>query len=194
MGKSRKLPAAAAALAAALALTGCIAFPGGDRPAPTAPEGAPPTTDAPGGDGAPSQADPSIVVLTDDQVVPFPQYERSTPEGSWEIGTGIPVGFPAGVPVFPDRWIKNAQQEFESQGRYGYSSMFWGGYDDMEALALRLDELGFELAREQDEGKLVIVADSDRYRVVLTGTETAQNPGDDHYLDASYTIGITFQD
>lgn len=186
--KSRVLRVVATGAGIALTLTACFlpAEPGdGAAPSPTA---------SLADETAPSQADPRIVVLADDEVTPLPTWERSTPAGTWEVGPGVPPGFPAGVPVFPDRWIKNNQLEFDSGGRSGYSSMFWGDYADVEQLVLRLGELGFDVERQQDETKQVVVADSDRYRVVITATESAQNPGEAGLLDPSYTIVVVAQD
>ena len=189
MGKSRIL-VSALVLVVAATLSGCISLSpiseGESSPSPSAPAGE-------AGPDAPSDADPEIVVLADDEVVPLPVFVRSTPAGTWPVGTGIPPGFPAGVPVYPDRWIDDNFLEFDSQGRYGYSAMFWGGYDHIDQLVLRLDELGFEVEDQTDETKRVVVADSDRYRVVITGTESAQNPGEEEFLDPSYTIVVVVQ-
>ena len=190
MGKSRILRIALVTVAA-VTLSGCVLLPG-----PDGPDGSPspsPTSSAEGNE-APSAADPELVVLNDDEVVPLPVFTRSTPGGTWPVGTGIPPGFPAGVPVYPDRWIDDSYLEFDSEGRPGYSAMFWGGYEDVDQIVQRLDELGFDIEDQQDETKRVIVADSDRYRVVINATETAKNAGDADFLDPSYTTTVVTKD
>jgi hypothetical protein len=71
--------------------------------------------------------------------------------------------------------------------------MFWGGYDHVDQLVLRLEELGFDVDDQRDETKRVVVADSDRYRYIINATETAKNPGDEEFLDPSYTLTIVVQ-
>lgn len=197
VGMPRELRAALTVVAATVVLGGCVMFPGprpgaGDPGAEATPPGSasPTPTDEP---AAPSAGGPVVVVLDDDEVTQVPQFIRSTPRGSWPVGVGIPAGFPAGVPVIADRWIKNNVLEFDSDGRYGYSAMFWGGYDHVDALVARLEELGFDVEEQRDDTKRVIVADSDRYRVVINATETAQNPGEQEFIDPAYTTIVVFQ-
>jgi hypothetical protein len=184
------VPVLILALASA-ALTGCalISAPAEREAAPT------PTPSASGGAAvSPSAADPEIVVLGDDEVTEFPRFTRSTPAGTWPVGEGIPAGFPAGVPVYPDRWIDDNVIEFESNGRSGYSAMFWGGYADIDALLVRFRELGYEVDDRRDEGKRVIVLETDRYRVIVNATESARDTQTQELLDPAYTYSIVFLD
>ncbi|MEO5535862.1 MAG: hypothetical protein ABIR17_12115 [Pseudolysinimonas sp.] len=192
MGRSRILASIFVLILGAATLSGCFFLPipgpgGGSSPSalPISP-----------GDGAetPTTTDPTIVVLTDDEVVPMPVFVRSTPAGTWQVGAGVPAGFPAGVPVFTNRWIKDNVLEFDSSGRPGYSALFWGGYDDVDQLVARLTQLGFDVDDRHDDTKRTVVADSERYRVVITATESAKNPGEDELLDPAYTLIVVVQD
>ncbi|MEO8528175.1 MAG: hypothetical protein ABI435_03780 [Pseudolysinimonas sp.] len=186
MGKSRVLASLLVLIVGAATLSGCFILPipgPGDGSSPSA------SPSSPGHEAeTPSAADSTIVVLTDDEVVPMPVFVRSTPAGTWPVGAGVPPGFPAGVPVFTDRWIKDNVTEFDSSGRYGYSAFFWGGYDDVDQLVARLTQLGFDVDDRHDETKRAVVADSDRYRVTITASESAKNPGENDLLDPAYTI------
>lgn len=182
----------AATLAASLTLSGCALLapqPGGGAAEPgeqttTAPRE--PETNAPRDDAS------GIVVLSDDEVTKIPTFVRSEPAGTWPVGEGIPVGFPAGVPVYPDRWIENNVTEFTTNGLPGYSAMFWGDYDDIDALLVRCEELGYEIDDSRDEGKRVITMFNERYKLIITATESATDPVSGELLDPSYSYLIVF--
>lgn len=98
------------------------------------------------------------------------------------------------MPVYPDRWIDDNVIEFESNGRSGYSAMFWGDYADIDALLVRFRELGYEVDDRRDEGKRVIVLETDRYRVIVNATESARDTQTQELLDPAYTYSIVFLD
>lgn len=191
---TRLIAATSSALLLAPLLAGCGLVSirdGGGAPARPAASAEP--SETPAGDPGPSQADPEIVVLDDDDVTDLPQFTRSTPAGTWPVGEGLPEGFPAGIPAYPDRWVKGNTFEFDSDGKRGYSAMFWGDYAAVDALLVRFRELGFEVDDRQDDTKRVIVLDTERYRVIINATESAVDPQTEELLDPSYTYSIVFQ-
>ena len=171
-------------LVVVLALSGCSFFPA-PGPGPTAPSAESP---APTQDGTPPPA--GIVTLTPDQVQPEDVYTRSEPNGSFPMGLGLPRGFPAGVPAFENRWVKNNFLSFtNSDGRLTYSVMFVGGYDDVDALLAEFARQGWS-----DEGSDVLetrrayIVQNDTYRVIITASESAQNQGEP--IDPAYSYAI----
>lgn len=187
MTPHRILASAVAALAA-LALTGCaLLAPAPDAPA--TPSAATPSADAQGEPGAPSDAESGIVVLSDDDVTDVVEFTRSEPAGTWPVGPGVPPGFPAGVPVFSDRWIKNnVVESTTSAGLPSYSAMFWGGYADLDKLAVHFEELGFSKDQQQDDTKRVIIYQNERYRVIINASESTVDPQSKELLDPAYTM------
>ena len=177
-----------AVLVTVLALAGCSFF-----PVPSAPES---SEAAPGGtssprptqDGAPPPA--GIVTLTPEQVQPEDVYTRSEPNGSFPLGLGLPRGFPAGIPAFENRWIKNEFLSFtNSDGRRSYGVMFVGGYDDVDALLAEFARQGWS-----DEGSEVLptrrayIVQNESHRVIITATESAETQGEP--IDPSYHYTI----
>lgn len=143
----------------------------------------------------PSDADPAIVVLSDDEVTEVVQFTRSEPAGSWPVGPGIPPGFPAGVPVYPDRWIKNnVVESTTSAGLPSYSAMFWGSYADLDKLAVRFGELGYDTEQQQDDEKRVVIHQNKRYRVIINASESAVDPQSKELIDPAYTVLVVFLD
>lgn len=172
-------------LVAVLALSGCTFFPG-PEPRPTAIEDSP----RPTAEGTPPPA--GIVTLTPDQVQPEDVFTRSEPNGSFPMGLDLPRGFPAGVPAFENRWVKDNFLSFtNSDGRLSYGVMFVGGYDDVDALLAEFARQGWS-----DEGRDVLptrrayIVQNDTYRVIITATESAQNQGEPIDPSYSYTIVV----
>jgi hypothetical protein len=192
VGKPRILMSALVLITAGVTLSGCfLPRPGGGGSTPTPA----PTSAAEAADTPSFGAEPTIIVLTEDEVVPIPVFIKSEPAGTWTVGPGVPPGFPAGVPVFTDRWIDNNEIEFEpGSGGYGYGAFFWGGYDHIDQLVLRLTEMGFEVTDQEDETKRVVIAETDRLKVIINGSETARNPGEEEFLDPAYTITVVIRD
>lgn len=190
-----RILATAVALAVALMLAGCalLPVPGSGVPAATPAPSATTTPDA--GEEAPSKADPDILVLSDDDVSEVVEYTPSEPAGSFQIGPGVPPGFPAGVPVYTERWIKNNVAEgTTSAGLPYYSAMFWGDYADLDELSVHFRELGFDEEQKQDDTKRIIIYQNDRYRVTVNATESAVDPQTQELVDPAYSVLIVFLD
>lgn len=189
----------AAAVVASLTLASCALL-------PVPGSGVPAATPAPSATTTPDEAqdqqglgqnkgEPRIVVLNDDGVTDVVKFTRSEPAGSWPIGPGTPPGFPAGVPVYPDRWIDKSVGEFTTGAKLpAYYVMFWGGYDDLDELSVRFLELGYEKDQRQDDTKRVITYENDRYRVTINATESAIDPQSQEPIDPSYTYTVAFLD
>jgi hypothetical protein len=180
-----------AALVALLALAGCSFLPLPSRPGPTAagPTSAP-SSPAPTQDGPPPPA--GIVTLTPDQVQPEDVFTRSEPNGSFPMGLGLPRGFPAGIPAFENRWIKNDFISFTNgDGRLSYGVMFVGGYDDVDALLAEFARQGWS-----DEGSEILptrrlyIVQNESYRVIITTTESAETQGKPIDPTHHYTIVV----
>ena len=186
-----RLPRTLAALATVLALAGCSFFPGPPAPKPSTPE---PTAAA--SSPGPTQGGPpppaGIVTLTPDQVQPEDVFTRSEPNGSFPMGLGLPRGFPAGVPAFENRWIKNDFLSFTNgDGRLSYGVMFVGGYDDVDALLAEFARQGWT-----DEGSEILptrrlyIVQNESYRVIITVTESAETQGKPIDPSHHYTIVV----
>lgn len=209
--------ASAAALALTLALSGCMLLPfPGPAPVtlpPAASEPSPAATrppsaidpDAPfysSGELPPPgvapvlEADPPLTVMTPElfQRVNTAQgltFARSTPAGTWPVGKGFPSEFPIGLPVFPDRWVKDGILAHENQGRLGLSFDFWGGYDDVAEIVAALEELGYDVTSEILQTRQAHVAEGDDYRVVITVAEGVESAG--AAMDPMYTVIVVFR-
>lgn len=184
----------AIAVSASLTLTlaGCALLPTPGTAAPSTPA---PTAQPDAGEDVPSKADPNILVLSDDDASDVVKYTLSEPAGSFQIGPGVPPGFPAGVPVFTERWVKNSVTEgTTSAGLPYYSAMFWGDYADLDELAVHYRELGFDAEQQQDDTKRVIIYQNDRHRVIINATESAVNPQTEELIDPAYSVMVIFLD
>ncbi len=131
----------------------------------------------------------------DDDVDEVVRFTRSEPAGSWPIGPDTPPGFPAGIPLYLDRWIDKSIGEFSTgSGLPGYYVMFWGGYAELDALSVRFLELGYEKEQREDETKRVIIYENHRYRVTINATESAVDPQTRELIAPSYTYTVVFLD
>lgn len=209
-----RIGAAALLLGLALALSGCalpaILTGGGDRPGETgepAPPPPPGTTSPLYDDGvipppgvAPVlEADPRLVTMTEDlfqrvNTVQGLTFARSEPAGTWQVGKGLPPEFPVGLPLFPDRWVKNGVMEHDNGGRLAISYEFWGGYAEVEAIVAELDRLGFEVDSQIAEDRRAYIAENDLYRVSITVAEGVVDSVNDGVYDPAYSYLVVFRD
>lgn len=184
----------AVAVTASLSLASCALLPVSQpvTPVATPSAAAPDAGEEP--DAAPD-AEPRIVVLNDDDVTHVVKFTRSEPAGSWPVGPGTPPGFPAGVPLYSDRWVDKSVGEFTtSAGLPAYYVTFWGGYAELDKLSVRFLELGYEMDQQQDDTKRAIVYENDRYRVTITATESAVDPQTQEAIDPAYDYTIVVLD
>jgi len=132
------------------------------------------------------------VTLTPDEVRPLDEYRMSTPYESFQVGYGLPNGYPAGVPAYTDSWVKSSMIAFiNGDDRQSFGVMFVGSYADIDALLLEFDEQGFVLVSDdRDDTKRAIILESAAYRVIITATESAATSGEPIDPSFSYTIVV----
>lgn len=198
----KSLTLAAVLLSASIMLSGCGIL--SERPQPIDPGVTSPTESPTPGNTVEPSTSPSnapisegIVVLTPDEVVPIDAFVRSTPAGSWPVGAGLPNGFPSGVPAFNNRWIKNNFIEYTdgTTGNTAYSVMFWGDYNDLDALVKAFSASGYRIDTDEIiEQRRLIVVESPTRKVVITATESAKNPGEDELIDPAYSYALILLD
>lgn len=141
----------------------------------------------------PDASYPEIVVLAEDQVTDGIEFTQSEPAGTWKVGPGVPLGFPAGIPVFPDRWIdREARSYTTSDGKRAYSAMFWGDYDDVAQIVEKARELGFDIAEQRDDQKWVIAMENDRYKFIINAAEVVEDVVDGGILDPAYSYTVVY--
>lgn len=144
------------------------------------------------------ETDPELMIMTDElfsrvNTVQGLTWAESTPDGTWSVGKGFPVEFPAGLPLFPDRWVKGYPLIVESGGLLMLSYTFWGGYDEVDAIMTRLAELDFATESEVLPDRQAHVAENDEFRVVITvaeGVTDIQEPS--RVYDPQYTYNVKF--
>jgi hypothetical protein len=191
----RRILTSLVAVAVSLSLASCALLPVSQPVAPVATPSAAAPDAGDAQEPAPSNAESRVVVLSDDDVTDVVKFTRSEPAGSWPVGPGTPPGFPAGVPLYSDRWVDKSVGEFTtSAGLPAYYVTFWGGYAELDKLSVRFLELGYEMDQQQDDTKRAIVYENDRYRVTITATESAVDPQTQEAIDPAYDYTIVVLD
>lgn len=128
--------------------------------------------------------DERFTVLTEDEETEFPKFRKSKPNGSLEVGYGTPPGFPSGVPVQKDAWLKNNYWQYEDSTRY----LFSGGEDEFLAVLDQFAYAGWKMDEDEKLGdSLRIVHFSNDVRTAKVVFDTAQTADTDPYyaLDIS---------
>lgn len=144
------------------------------------------------------ETDPPLMIMTDElfarvNTVQGLTWAKSTPDGTWSVGKGFPVEFPAGLPLFPDRWVKGYPLIVESDDLLMLSYTFWGGYDDVDAIMTELAALGFETESQILPERQAHIAENDQFRLVITvaeGVTDIQEPS--RVYDPQYTYNVKF--
>ena len=120
-------------------------------------------------------------------------WARSTPGGQWQVGTGFPPEFPIGLPLYPDRWIKNDVLLFESDRQLTYSYSFWGGYAEVAAIMAELDTLGYTVEQDIQPTRQTHIAEGPDYRIVMTVAEGVKDTISGEPYDPQYTYIVQFK-
>jgi hypothetical protein len=214
-GRATSSRAVAAALGSAVTialLASCSLIPLGGGSGPSEPSStassAPDSTGLPSDAPAPSSSSSSsssgsaapfpatdgatIVTLTPDEAKPLDEYRMSTPYESFQVGYGLPNGFPAGLPAYKDMWIKASMVGFiNGDDRESYTLMFVGSYADLDALLPEFEEQGFALVSDnRDDTKRAIIVESAAHRVIITATESSVSSGEPQDPSYTYTIVV----
>lgn len=134
-----------------------------------------------------------IVTLSEEEQSPVPVYTESKPAGTWDLIQGVPVGWPAGVPIYADRSIKGQFLAYEaSNGTTAYSSMVNMTYAELDILLEEYKKQGYVVTDDKkDDTKRVVILLNDVYKIVINGSESAVNPQTSALYDASMTIIAT---
>lgn len=188
---------AGTALAIALSISGCAllavpADPQGGSANPTATPRATAGASTPGST-EPIPADGGIVTLTPEQVTPLEVFTRSSPNGTFPVGSGLPDGYPAGVPAFTNRWVEDNFLTFTTgEGLEAFGVMFAGSYADIDDLLVEFDAQGYRVGEDSSNAtRRLVTLENETYRVTITATESAESG--DTVLDPSFSYTIVLK-
>lgn len=93
--------------------------------------------------------DDRFTVLNEDEETPFPEFRKSKPHGSLDVGYGTPPGYPSGVPVQTDAWVKNNFWDYGDEIRY----LFAGGEEEYLAILDQFAYAGWAMDEDEYLGK-----------------------------------------
>ena len=176
----RSTSATGAGILLIVALSGCSLVATNDAPEAVLPSPAPVETSETNepNDSQPepdvledSDTTDNIVTLTPEEVTDPVVWDRSTPGGDFKIGQGVPPGFPAGVPVYTDVWIKDSFLSFDSAGRAAVGVDFNVPLEGIDPLVAEFENQGYRIninERYEEDQRVLIEMESASYLVVLT--------------------------